>query len=95
MIGGEKDIKSLLSSFIVENNLQDQYYLEILKNKADELFSQKINNDIKLISLKKGHLTIKSESSAWKEELKLRRQDLIKKFNDQLQKEIIKSIEVK
>lgn len=95
MIGGSKDIKKLIGSFLEQNGLRDAYYLEILKNNLDKIFKNKITNDLDLKTLQKGHLVIFSDSSAWKEELKLRRSELIIKFNSILEKDIIKSIEVK
>ncbi|MDC1069059.1 DciA family protein [Candidatus Kapabacteria bacterium] len=95
MIGGSKDISEIVGKFILDNGLQDKFNLEKLKENVHKLFKYNSKDEIQFLDLCKGHLEIKSDSSAWREELKLRRNELIKKFNQILEKEIIKSIEVK
>lgn len=95
MIGGTKKIDSILLDFIVENNLEDDFYLEEIKKKFNSILSLNKSKSIELNGFSKGHLILKSDSSAWREELKLRRAKIKDELNKSINREIIKTIEIR
>lgn len=95
MFQTKKSFKELLEDFVDDNGLKEAYYLMQIEEKADQIFKTNIEKKIKFQELKRGNLVLLTESSAWREEIKLRKDEIIGSINKVFEKNIIKSIEVK
>ena len=84
-----------MEEFVDDNGLREPFYLMQIQEKSDEIFSDNVKKQINFLELKRGNLVLMAKSSAWREEIKLRRDEIIKNVNSVIQKDIIKSIEVK
>lgn len=84
-----------MEDFVDENGLKEAFYLMQIEESSEEIFQKSISKQIKFIELSRGNLVLAAESSAWREELKLRRSEIIDKINSIIEKDIIKSIEVR
>jgi len=60
-----------------------------------EVVGDKIAKNAKTGKFENGVLIIKTESSTWRSELKLREDEIIQRLNEKLGKEIIQSLKIK
>ena len=87
-----KSIKEVLYNYLADTNfkeINEQINIETLwKNNVGKT----ISNNTKIISYKKGTLSIKTSNSIWRNELSLQKQDLINKIKEALPELKIKDI---
>lgn len=94
VIGDTHSIKDLINDFIEEYEFSEIVYCEKIKNNLDKIFTENIKKEIEILSLKSGNLILKCDSSSWRYEINIRREDFVKKINDFFDKNIVKSIEM-
>ena len=93
-LGQSTHLKNILESVISQYNLEEAVYCEKIKNNMTYIFSSNLKKEIEILSLKDGSLRIKCDSSSWRYEINIRRNDFINKINDFFGKTIVKSIEM-
>jgi len=88
-------VKSLLNQLIETKGWEEKLDEAKLPEIWLEVAGEKISKYAKTGKFEDGVLTILTESSTWRSELKLRTDEIIKKLNDKLGKEVIKSLKIK
>ncbi len=91
-LGHSHFLSNLLDDIIVQYDLSENVYCEDIKKNLSFIFSSNLNKEIEILSLKKAELTIKCDSSSWRYEINIRREDFINKINDFFGKPVVKSI---
>ncbi len=88
-------LNSLLNKLVESQGWEDKLDEAKLPDIWLEVVGDKIAKYAKIGKFENGVLTVLTESSTWRSEIKLRNEDIIKKLNDKLGKEIIQSLKVK
>ena len=89
---GPEDISVLLQMVLDKAHISDEMVLEKLSEGLETIVGPLILPHVKIERLDKGILTLKSDSSAWKQELFLQKKAIIEKCNLLLGKPSIKNI---
>ena len=87
-----EDIGVLLQMVLDKSHLSDEMGLEKLCEGLEVIVGPLILPHVKIVRLDKGILTLKSDSSAWKQELFLQKKAIIDKCNLLLGKPAVKNI---
>ena len=85
-------IGKALQVFIKNSGLEKVLDQQNLIDVWDEVVGEKISKNAKAKSIEYGVLKVETASSTWKQELHLQKNDIVKKLNKKIQKEIIKDI---
>lgn len=94
VIGDTNYIKNVIDDIVKDFGYSELVYCEKIKNNLSKIFAENLNNEIEILSLKSGNLLLKCESSSWRYEINIRREDFINKINNFFDKQIVKSIEM-
>ena len=87
-----EDIGVLLQMVLDKNHITDEMELKSLTDGLEIIVGPLILPHVKIERLNKGILTLKSDSSAWKQELFLQKKAIIAKCNLLLGKPVVKNI---
>ncbi len=87
-----EDIGVLLQMVLDKNHIADEMELQSLTEGLEIIVGPLILPHVKIVRLSKGVLTLKSDSSAWKQELFLQKKAIIAKCNLLLGKPVVKNI---
>ena len=87
-----EDIGVLLQMVLDKNHIADEMELQSLTEGLEIIVGPLILPHVKIERLSKGVLTLKSDSSAWKQELFLQKKAIIAKCNLLLGKPVVKNI---
>lgn len=87
-----EDIGVLLQMVLDKNHITDEMELKSLTDGLEIIVGPLILPHVKIERLNKGILTLKSDSSAWKQELFLQKKAIIAKCNLLLRKPVVKNI---
>jgi hypothetical protein len=93
-IGDSNYIKNVIDDVVKDFGFSELVYCEKIKNNLENIFSKNIKNEIEILSLKDGNLLIKCDSSSWRYEINIRREDFINKINSFFDSLIVKSIDM-
>jgi hypothetical protein len=93
-LGKSNHLKDILDDVIIKYDFNEAIYCERIKKNMNFVFSSNLKNEIEILSLKSGLLLIKCDSSSWRYEINIRRNDFIDKINEFFGKTIVKSIEM-
>jgi len=93
-LGQSNLLKDILDDVIIKYDFNEAIYCERIKKNLTYVFSSNLKNEIEILSLKSGLLLIKCDSSSWRYEINIRRNDFIDKINEFFGKTIVKSIEM-
>lgn len=94
VIGDTNYIKNVIDDIVKDFGYSELVYCEKIKNNLSKIFAENLNNEIEILSLKSGNLLLKCESSSWRYEINIRREDFVDKINGFFDKQIVKSIEM-
>jgi hypothetical protein len=94
VIGDTNYIKNVIDDIVKDFGYSELVYCEKIKNNLSKIFAENLNNEIEILSLKSGNLLLKCESSSWRYEINIRREDFVNKINSFFDKQIVKSIEM-
>lgn len=87
-----KNIEEILKTFINNSNFKHQYILLQIQKNWSNILGNSIANNCKPIIYKNDVLTVKVNSSVWRNELKLRLENIIELINEYFDKKIVKEI---
>ncbi len=93
-LGQSNHLKNILDDVIIKFDFDESIYCERIKKNMSYIFSSNLKNEIEILSLKSGLLLINCDSSSWRYEINIRRNDFIEKINEFFGKTIVKSIEM-
>ena len=82
-----KSIKNILSEYLEGNNFNEINETINIEKDWNNFVGKTISNNTKIISFKKGILTIKTTNPIWRNELSLQKQELLVKIKN-LQSEL-------
>lgn len=85
-------IAKALQVFIKNSGLEKVLDQQNLIDVWDEVVGEKISKNAKAKSIEYGVLKVETVSPAWRQELHLQKNDIVKKLNKKIQKKIIKDI---
>jgi predicted nucleic acid-binding Zn ribbon protein len=91
------DIKSLsqiLNDVINKYELNEIVEKNLLIEKFKEVVGEQIAKQVEFKNFEKGILTIEVESSSWKNEIFLLREQIIEKINNAFGKQIVKELKI-
>lgn len=88
-----KLMNEFVKSLFNQNGMEETLVLSDLLRKWRQIFGENFAQNCEPIKLKKQVLTLKVHSSAWREEIKLRKEKLIEIINQNLSKNVV--IEIK
>jgi hypothetical protein len=91
-LGQSHFLSNILDDIIVQYDLSEKVYCEDIKKNLSYIFSSNLKNEIEILTLRNGELNIKCDSSSWRYEINIRRNDFIDKINDFFGKPVVKSI---
>ena len=94
VIGDTNYIKNVIDDIVKDFGYSELVYCEKIKNNLSKIFAENLNNEIEILSLKSRNLLLKCESSSWRYEINIRREDFVNKINSFFDKQIVKSIEM-
>ena len=86
-----KSIKTIIKQIIVENNIEDEVRLV----RIDEVWKNKMSyysDNIQIVKYKNKVLYLKTISPAWKQEIIIQLDSIIKQFNCYLEENLIEKI---
>jgi predicted nucleic acid-binding Zn ribbon protein len=89
-----KSINSILEDFATEHKIENEFIFSQILNIWNEHFPEIIRNNISLKKFENGTIFFHSNSSAWKKEIMLRKNELIDKLNSQFGSKIIQKIKI-
>ena len=87
-----KPIGGVIKEALIELGLEDNYSEATIIRYWNELYEGKLSGIATVSKFKKGKLTMATESSTWRYELKLRGDEIKKLLNEKLGKELIREI---
>lgn len=93
-LGQSNYIKNIIDDIVQDYGFSESVYCEKIKSNLSKIFAENIKNEIEVLSLKSGNLLLKCDSSSWRYEINIRRDDFINKINTFFDKQIVKSIEL-
>ncbi len=90
-----KKIEDILKNFINNSNFNQQYILLKIQKNWSTILGNSIANNCKPINYKDNVLTVKVNSSVWRNELKLRLEIIKELINEYFDKKIVKEIKIR
>ena len=87
-----RQINTVIDSFLVKTGLSKGVGQQKALEVWEEAVGKKISENTEALSVKHGVLYIKTHSSAWAQELQLKKKEIILKINKKLKKKIIKDL---
>jgi len=84
-----------INTLFQQNGLEETLILSELIKKWKEIFGENFAQNCEPIKLKNQTLTIKVHSSAWREEIKLRKEKLIDLINQNLSKIVVNELKLR
>jgi len=90
-----KNIEEILKTFINNSNFNHQYILLQIQKNWSKILGNSIANNCRPIIYKDSVLTVKVNSSVWRNELKLRIENIIELINEYFNKKIVKEIKIR
>jgi predicted nucleic acid-binding Zn ribbon protein len=90
--GNPKILKSLLNDLIDTKGWSEKMIEQKIPDLWAEVVGEQAAKVTEVVSFKDGDLIIKTESSTWRIELKLRMVQIIEKMNQSLGAEVIKTL---
>ncbi len=87
-----KSLEEILQVIIKKQNLEKVLEFYDLKERFSDIVGEQIAKQVKIEKFEKGVLTLQVESSAWKNEIFLLRENIIEKINQSFGKQIVKQI---
>ncbi len=88
-------LKSLFNDLIETKGWSEKMEELKLPEIWQEAVGEQIAQSAKVLKFENGVLTVTTESSTWRSELKLRTPKLVAKMNEKIGKDIIKTIKIK
>ena len=90
-----KTLSSFLDNLIEDKGWEEKLIEAKITDIWLEIVGESIAKNAKVIKLDDGVLTISTESSTWRNELRLRSDEIIDKLNKKINKDIIKKLKIK
>ena len=87
-----EDISVLLQMLVDKTQLSDEMAFEKLENNLENIVGPLIKPHVQIVKFERNILTLKCDSSAWKQELFLKKKAIIDKCNLLLGKPSVKNI---
>ena len=84
-----RQINTVIDSFLVKTGLSKGVGQQKALEVWEEVVGKKISENTEALSVNHGVLYIKTHSSAWAQELQLKKKEIILKINKKLKKKII------
>lgn len=88
-------LKDVLIAYVENVGLTEQYELSLIRNNWDEIVGSKFALESKAESLKNGILTVNVQSSVWRLEIFIRREQIIDKINTFTDKDSVKEMVIR
>lgn len=89
-----KSLSQLLNDVLNKYELNEIVEKNLLIEKFKEVVGEHIAKQIEFKNFEKGILTIEVESSSWKNEIFLLREQLVEKVNNAFGKQIVKQLKI-
>jgi predicted nucleic acid-binding Zn ribbon protein len=89
-----KSLSQLLNEIVKKYELNEIIQKNLLIEKFNEIVGEQIAKQVEFLSFERGILKIKVESSSWKNELFLLREQIIEKINKSFGKDLVKQINI-
>lgn len=90
-----KELSKIIDDLIKDKGWEEKIIEVKLTEIWLEIVGETIANNAKVSKLDDGILTILTESSTWRNELRLRSDEIIDKINKKINKDIIKKLKIK
>lgn len=90
-----KLMNEFVNSLFNQNGMEETLILSDLLKKWNQIFGDNFAQNCEPIKLKSKVLTLKVHSSAWREEIKLRKEKLIEIINQNLSKNVVNEIKLR
>ncbi|MFP4368128.1 MAG: DUF721 domain-containing protein [Candidatus Kapaibacterium sp.] len=82
----------LLGKLIRQNDWGDKYICAKIENNWEKILGKNMSKALKIERFKEGALYLKSDSSTWRTEALLRKENIIRNINDKLGSEEVKTL---
>jgi predicted nucleic acid-binding Zn ribbon protein len=89
-----KSLSQLLNEVLKKYELDELVEKNILIEKFKEIVGKQLADRIEFKNFDRGILTIEVESSAWKNEIFLLREQIVEKINKEFGKQIVKQLKI-
>lgn len=87
-----KQLEQLINELIDDIGMSDYVVLTKIKENWNGIIGENIQDKIKLLSYSKGEIKIKVIDSVWRKEIYFRKNNILKKVNELLKKDIVKDL---
>ena len=87
-----KSVKNIIEQIIVENGMEDELIFANINDIWKTRFDTTIQNNVRISKYKNKILYMKTDSPAWRQEITMRADTIIKEFNSYLKENLIKKI---
>jgi len=87
-----KTLKSVLEELISSQGWEDEVFKEELRKQWPDIVGEKIANATIINKFKDGELFLRTKSSTWRVELRIRSENIIKIINEKFGENIVKKL---
>lgn len=87
-----KQLEQLINELIDDIGMSDYVVLTKIKENWNRIIGENIQAKVKLLSYSKGEIKIKVIDSVWRKEIYFRKNNILKKVNELLKKDIVKDL---
>lgn len=93
--GNIHSLKDLINQLIELNDWSEDIAFAKIKENWDEILGKNFSEHIKPLKLKDGVLNLKADSSTWRAEMLIRKDQIIEKVNAYLMQNLIKTVKIR
>jgi predicted nucleic acid-binding Zn ribbon protein len=90
-----KNLSEYLARLISNLGWEEKMYQAKLLDLWSEIIGDSAAESVKIFNLKKGVLTLKTEASAWRSEMKIREEQIIEIINKKLNNNVVKELKIR
>jgi predicted nucleic acid-binding Zn ribbon protein len=90
-----RNLTDYLAKMILNLGWEEKMYQAKLLDMWNEIVGESASESVKIDNLKKGVLTLKTEASAWRSEMKIREVQIIEIINQKLKNNVVKELKIR
>ena len=90
-----KDLNQILKKIVQDNGLSDQMFISQLIDNWEQIFEEGMVKYVKAKKIEDGILILVTNSSTWRQEIRLKEKEICSKINKFFDKEYVQKIKIR